>query len=843
MTVNGWQQLWVPSGREGEAVAAVQELEQPCVIVVDYAETRDGLTELLSDAVRDVGGPDTRVILLARGSGEWWRRLVTGVDERVARVLAAPPVALGPISAEGGPGELFSEALTAFAEKLGVDRPDTRLVLANPEPVVLVVHAAALLAVLDSAFGTVGDQAHSETEVLAGLLAHEGRYWAQSAASRGLDLDVALQRQAVMAGCLIGAGSEPSATELLSRIPDLADSAERRGKVARWLRDLYPQAGGEEWIGPLRPDPVAEHLVVTELNDRPDLIPKLFTGLTGDRAARALTVLARAAYAQPPALHLLRAALTADLEHLAIPALAVAVETNPALGQLLSEVLQARQVSTALLKQIANVIPYPSLVLAGPAATVLRQLIDNSNYAEERASRLVDLSNRLGDLGQGEESLVAIQQAVAFYRQLAQDNPDTFLPQLARSLTNESGRLGLLRQREKALAAAQEAVSIFGQLVRERPGEFLDHFANSLNNESNALGVMELWQEGLTAAKEAERIYRQLAREHSSQFLPHLATALSNKSRCLAALGQREDALTAIEETIAIRYQLAEDYPDAFMNVLAESLANQARRLGDLGRWDEALAAIEEAVSLNTRLAQIQPRLYDPELSRLRDQLVAILRTAAAGLQAATRYDRADRGQSLTALGKPMGDRLWRRLWRRAVSSMRRVFGATSGTWTADDLMHHGLLIAVAYLRQNDAEKNRLIKPFLKKGRFGRLADAFTYVAILATEIIATGRGKPFQRVLRTINERTDVSLIPEVPTGPWQDALLLASTVKRSEEEARGLPLTMDVPSAINVMFRLAISAITDMTKVPEFAHMTPLAVAEMLTNLTEKASLARGH
>ena len=124
-------------------------------------------------------------------------------------------------------------------------------------------------------------------------------------------------------------------------LPDLADSGERRGQVARWLHDLYPEnrpreAGPGEWIGPLRPDLVAEHLVVSELSAHQDLIPGLFAGLAEDRAARALTVLARAALTQPAALGLLRDALTAHAEQLAVPAMSVAVETNPAVGELLS---------------------------------------------------------------------------------------------------------------------------------------------------------------------------------------------------------------------------------------------------------------------------------------------------------------------------------------------------------------------------------------------------------------------------------------------------------------------------------------------------------------------------
>lgn len=114
LVADGWQPLWVPRGRERLVGSAVQELGRPCVVLVDYAETRDGLGGLLTDVAGASGGPDVRVVMLARSSGEWWQRLVTGGDNRVAKLLGASPVVLGPIAAEGGQGELFGEALTAL---------------------------------------------------------------------------------------------------------------------------------------------------------------------------------------------------------------------------------------------------------------------------------------------------------------------------------------------------------------------------------------------------------------------------------------------------------------------------------------------------------------------------------------------------------------------------------------------------------------------------------------------------------------------------------------------------------------------------------------------------------
>ena len=288
LAANGWQQLWVRRGAERDGVAGVRTMGQPCLLVVDYAETRHDLAGLLDDMAADSGGPDMRVLLLARSAGEWWRTLLASAEKRAAALVEAVPVELGPVPAAGGPQELFVEAVAAFARRLQAESPDARLILADPAPLVLVIQAAALLAVVDHALGAGHRQVSSAMEVLEDLLGHEARYWAKSAAARGLTLDLSVLRLAVALGCLIGADSETSATALLSRIPDLQDSAERRGQVARWLHDLYPTThaadpGGWEWLGPLRPDRLAEQLVTSELTSRPELIVPLFTGLAEAR--------------------------------------------------------------------------------------------------------------------------------------------------------------------------------------------------------------------------------------------------------------------------------------------------------------------------------------------------------------------------------------------------------------------------------------------------------------------------------------------------------------------------------------------------------------------------------
>jgi PST family polysaccharide transporter len=381
---DGWQPLWVPPGGEPGAMSAARRIARPTVLLIDDAETRTGLPGFLADTADGLGGPDLRVVLLARNSGDWWQELASGGGYRLGALLTADrPVRLRPVPRGAVQTEVFEAAVTEFAARLGVARPATRLALSDPDASVLILHTAALCAVLDHIERAVDEHPRSSADALECLLRHELRYCAQAAAARGLGLDPGAQRRAVAASCLIGADSESAAAAMLGRMPGLAGSAEQPGQVARWLRDLYPGpaagSGGAEWLGPMYPDRVAEHLIVGELAAQPGLIPALFNGLDDHRAKKALTVLGRAAPNYPDAVALLARALAADPEHLALPALRVALETNPVMDRLIADAVATGAIPAEALERIAAAIPRRSLALAKTAETVLQRLAGASS--------------------------------------------------------------------------------------------------------------------------------------------------------------------------------------------------------------------------------------------------------------------------------------------------------------------------------------------------------------------------------------------------------------------------------------------------------------------------------
>ena len=599
----GWQPLWMPSGAERDAVAAVHELGRPCVLVVDYAETRAELAKLLDEVAADRGGPALRALLLARSAGEWWQQLLARVHERTATLLEADaPVAIGPVRAAGGPLEVFDDAVTAFSRKLRVGRPDAKLTLADPDPLVLVVHAAALLAVVDHATGFGRRHpAATGSQVLDALLRHEARYWVRTAAARDLVLDLSVLRLVVAVGCLIGADNETAAGALLANIPDL-DSAERRGQVARWLHDLYPGVHAsdtkeQEWLGPLRPDRVAEQLIASELTRRQDLIGPLFSALSHARAARGLTVLARAALNQDRVIDLIHGALASDFEHLALPAMSVAIETNSVLGELLVQVAENKPVSRETLQRVASETPYPTLALGELAALVCQRLADSSTTESEHAKWLVDLSNRLGDLGRPEDALAALEQAVGIYRQFAEINPGGLLPQLAASLNNLSKQFGKLGRREDALAAIEEATGIYRRAGRGPPGRVPARPGHVAEQPVVRLGDSGPAGGGAGRDRGSRRHLPGAGRGPPGRVPARPGHVAEQPVGRLRDLGRREEALAAIEEAVDHLPGAGRGPPGrvpARPGHVAEQPVGSA---GGPGPAEEALAAIEEAVS------------------------------------------------------------------------------------------------------------------------------------------------------------------------------------------------------------------------------------------------------
>ena len=269
-----WRCVRVGDREEASALAIARRgWPARLLLVVDYAETRIGLPDLLRAAVADPG--PVRVLLLARQAGEWRDRLAAA--EPAVRELLAEAGGDEPMAAAVSGGlsntDLVMAAVPVFAAELRTAAPSQVLLDVGPGAVrVLDLHAAALAAVLRSA-GTGVPVRVSVADVLDELLGHEERFWQGTAGQRGLlggsgrngcnDLAANRGRRGST-----GRGLQDQTLELLKRVPGALVSVQ----VARWLRDLYPPEGGPAdrgkagWLGSLRPDRLAERLVVSAID-------------------------------------------------------------------------------------------------------------------------------------------------------------------------------------------------------------------------------------------------------------------------------------------------------------------------------------------------------------------------------------------------------------------------------------------------------------------------------------------------------------------------------------------------------------------------------------------------
>jgi tetratricopeptide (TPR) repeat protein len=603
MEARGWRCVRIGDQGEGPALKAMrQEWLGEVLLVVDYAETRSGLPDLLRVVALD--GGVVRVLLLARSVGEWWDRLRSGEPE-IRDLLSGAggdePLSVA-VSGELSNVDLVLSAVPVFAVALGVAAPPRVSVEVGSGAVrVLDLHAAALVAVLRSA-GREMPVSVSVSDVLDELLGHEERFWQGTAERLSLlsgagGMKVGTLRQIVAAGALLGAASQAQTLELLARVPDAVESA----KVASWLRDMYPPeaesyaSGGTEWLGALCPDRLAEHLVVAQLTASQELAARCLTNLDQRQALRAMTLLGRVAADQ---------------------------QTNA--GELLARVLPLLELVVAelpadagLLTAISDAIPYPSAALAEADLAVTQRILQilPTDDLALRARWLNWLSTTLAQTGRLTEALSVAREAVKMRREMAAANLDRYRADLADSLSNLGVRFSELGRPAEALPVTQEAVDIYRELAAGSSGRYRAVLAGSLTNLGNWFSELGRPAEALLVTQEAVKIRRELAAAYPDRYRADLATAMSNLSVRFFELGRLAEALRVTHEAVEIRRELAAAYPDRYRADMADSLSNLGKWFFELGRPAEALPVTQEAVEIRRELAAAYPDRYRPDLA------------------------------------------------------------------------------------------------------------------------------------------------------------------------------------------------------------------------------------
>ena len=288
---------------------------------------------------------------------------------------------------------------------------------------------------------------------------------------------------------------------------------------------------------------------------------------------------------------------------------------------------------------------------------VLKELIEAAqiqfSFGEARSfyERLIELSPTiehhfkyallLQSLNDFEKARRHYEEVLQALQELAQQNPEAYLPEVAISLNNLGVLLSDTNDLKKAQDYYEEALQIRRELAKHNPEEYLPDVATSLNN----LGVLLRYTNNLKQAQdyqeEALQIRRELTKQNPEVYLPDVAASLNNLGNLLRDTNDLKQAQDYYEEALQTHRELARKNPEAYLPDVAESLNNLGSLLSDTNDLKQAQDYYEKALQILRELTQQNPEAYLPDVAASLNNLGVLLCDTNDLKQAQDHYEEA----------------------------------------------------------------------------------------------------------------------------------------------------------------------------------------------------------
>jgi len=234
---------------------------------------------------------------------------------------------------------------------------------------------------------------------------------------------------------------------------------------------------------------------------------------------------------------------------------------------------------------------------------------------ELKATFLNSLGVQYSDNQKMAQAVTVYLEALKIYRQLADKNPDVFLPDLANTLNNLGEYYRVNNNMLRAEAAYLEALKIYRQLADKNPDEFLTYVAGTLNNLGIYYQIHQKMPQAEAIYLEALRIYRQLADKNPDVFLTYVAMTLNNLGTYYSDNQKMPQAEAVYLEALRIYRQLADKNPDAFLTYVAGTLDNLGTFYSSNQNMQQAEGTYLEALKFRHQLADKNPDAFLPDLA------------------------------------------------------------------------------------------------------------------------------------------------------------------------------------------------------------------------------------
>jgi len=254
---------------------------------------------------------------------------------------------------------------------------------------------------------------------------------------------------------------------------------------------------------------------------------------------------------------------------------------------------------------------------------------DPSTYLPDMTVTL----NNLGNLARSEGHTAAARQyyeeGLEIHSELMRRGLDPYPADRATALLN----LGYLerseQQNDQALRYFDGSLNIYRQLAQKDPDTYLTKVAEALNSAAVTERDEKKTQDAIRDYNEALSIRRQLVEQYGTEYVPYLAITLNDLGIVDAADNRASDAERHYKEALKLYRDLAEQDPNAYLRYLAGTLNNLAFLYQNENRTEESGKDYAEALTIYSKLYREEPSQYRDDVARVEISLEQLQRKPA----------------------------------------------------------------------------------------------------------------------------------------------------------------------------------------------------------------------
>jgi len=229
---------------------------------------------------------------------------------------------------------------------------------------------------------------------------------------------------------------------------------------------------------------------------------------------------------------------------------------------------------------------------------------------------LLEFANYLQKIKEYANAEKYYQKALEILVELKKSNPNHYLlDDYATTLNNFASVHKALHEFPKALQEYEEALKIRRMLANENPETYIQDVAATLNNLANLHYDTKEYEKATEEFEEALKLYRKLVKETPNTYFPFLATTLNNFGNLHYSLDEYSTAFEEYEEAFKILTKLAEVNPKAYLPDVAMTLNNLATLHSSVNEFKKALEEFGEALKNYKKLAVENPKIYLPDVA------------------------------------------------------------------------------------------------------------------------------------------------------------------------------------------------------------------------------------